>query len=219
MLLNYQPPINPYLTIIYRDEDIVVCDKPSGLLSVRGKARAHQDSLQFRCELVWPNIGVVHRLDMGTSGIMMMALNRNSLSHLSKQFQQRTTQKTYIADIWGRPAQNSGTVELPLIVDWPKRPRQKVCFETGKSAITHWKLIDSDSNANHSRVQLTPITGRSHQLRVHMAELGYPIIGDKFYAKGDALLASSRLHLHAHKLSVLHPRTNEILTFESPIPF
>ena len=217
MLLNYHPPIDPYLSIIYKDDDMLVCDKPSGLLSVRGKAAEHQDSLQARCESVWPELGIAHRLDMGTSGIMVMALNRQSLSELSKQFRERETQKTYIANIWGVPKDSSGTIELPLKVDWPNRPKQMVCHESGKSAKTHWKLLESQSNI--SRVELTPITGRSHQLRVHMAEIGHPILGDKFYAHADALAAAPRLNLHAHQLVIFHPKTLEQLIFTSEVPF
>lgn len=217
MLLNYQPPTRPYLSVIYQDDDLVVCDKQSGLLSVRGKAPEHQDSLQSRCETVWPQLGIVHRLDMGTSGLMVMALNRFALSELSKQFQQRKTQKTYIANIWGIPKTTSGTIELPLIVDWPNRPKQKVCYQTGKSATTHWQLMQTFED--YSQVKLTPITGRSHQLRVHMAEMGHPILGDKFYASEDALAAAPRLNLHAYQLTLFHPTTRKSMTFTSSVTF
>ncbi|TQV88522.1 bifunctional tRNA pseudouridine(32) synthase/23S rRNA pseudouridine(746) synthase RluA [Aliikangiella coralliicola] len=217
MLLNYNPPTEPYLKILYQDEDIVVCDKPSGLLSVRGKAPEHQDSLQARANRVWPNLGIVHRLDMSTSGLMVMALNKPALRALSRQFQDRQTQKNYIANIWGEPDSAKGIVELPLICDWPNKPKQKVCFEKGKASKTLWRVLQQ--KGNQSRVELTPITGRTHQLRVHMAEIGHPILGDKFYAHQSAFDAAARLQLHAHKLTIFHPGTGEPLSFESPCPF
>ncbi|WP_196139743.1 RluA family pseudouridine synthase [Aliikangiella sp. G2MR2-5] len=217
MLLDYTPPIAPYLKILYRDDHLVVFDKPSGLLSVRGKARNHQDSLQFRAQLVWPEIGIVHRLDMSTSGIMLMALTRTALRELNRQFQQRETEKIYIARVWGRPETDSGEVNFPLIVDWPNRPKQKVCTETGKASSTRWRLLDSDGQA--SLLALYPITGRSHQLRVHMAEIGHPILGDKFYAHPQALQMADRLMLHAESLSFRHPDTGENFSIQSQCPF
>lgn len=217
MLVDYSPPVDPYLKIIYQDDYLVVCDKPSGLLSVRGKAEAHQDSLQARAERVWPHLGIVHRLDMSTSGLMIMALNKVALRDLNRQFQQRLTAKTYIAKVWGQLPAESGEVDLPLTVDWPNRPKQKVCFSSGKASKTLWKLLDF--NGKISRVKLTPITGRSHQLRVHMAEIGHPIIGDKFYAHSEGFAAAPRLNLHAHQLELHHPVDEKLMTFVSPCPF
>jgi len=217
MDFEYNPPTNPYLDILYRDDDIAVCNKPSGLLSVRGRAPEHQDSLQSRAQTVWPELGIVHRLDMDTSGIIVLALHKEALRRLSSQFQNRKTEKTYIANVWGIPDEDEGTIELPLICDWPNRPKQKVCYEYGKSAKTHWKVINNQGNI--TQVELTPITGRTHQLRVHLAEIGHPIIGDRFYASGQALDAVPRLNLHAIKLGFHHPMTEQSLCFESPPQF
>jgi len=186
-------------------------------LSVRGRAPEHQDSLQSRAETVWPELGIVHRLDMDTSGIIVLALHKEALRRLARQFQQRVIEKNYIARVWGKPEENEGTIELPLSSDWPNRPKQKVCYELGKPAITHWELLETQHNI--SRIKLTPITGRTHQLRVHLAEIGYPIIGDRFYADGQALDAASRLNLHASKLGFYHPMNEQYLCFEAPLPF
>ena len=163
-LLNYTPPLEPYLSILYQDNDIVVLDKPNGLLSVPGKAKEHADSLQTRVQRVFPTATVVHRLDMATSGLMVMAMNKAAHRHLSRQFELRQTQKTYQALIFGSPASNSGEIDLPLICDWPNRPKQMVDMQLGKKALTRWQLIE---RGEHScRVELSPVTGRSHQLRV-----------------------------------------------------
>jgi tRNA pseudouridine32 synthase / 23S rRNA pseudouridine746 synthase len=216
-LINYAPPLSPYLTIIYQDDDIVVLDKPAGLLSVPGKASEHVDSLQTRVQRVFPSATVVHRLDMATSGIMLMALNKSAHRHLSRQFELRLTQKTYQAVIYGYLSLDSGEIELPLICDWPNRPKQMVDLERGKKALTRWQVIAHEHNT--TRLDLYPITGRSHQLRVHMLSLGHPIIGDKLYAHQSALSLASRLHLHAKYLSFTHPSTTLRQEFHSLVPF
>lgn len=216
-LLNYAPPTSPYLKILYRDDHLVVLDKPSGLLSVPGKALEHKDSLQLRVQRVFPSATVVHRLDMATSGIMLMAMNKASHKHLSLQFEKRQTAKTYYAKVWGKIEKPSGTVELPLICDWPNRPKQKVDYENGKPATTHWQRIET--GPNYSVVKLTPITGRSHQLRVHMLSLGHPILGDRLYSHEEAKTMAPRLQLHATELSFTHPQKQESLTFNSKPPF
>lgn len=213
----YHPPQSPYLTVIYQDDDIAVFDKPSGLLSVPGRQLEHRDSLAVRAMRVWPHAKVVHRLDMATSGLIVMALHRDAQSHISRQFQLRQPKKRYIAEIWGHPTLRCGTINLPLRCDWPNRPRQIVDTVDGKSALTHWRVLCK--NEHTSIVELRPVTGRSHQLRVHMQSLGYPIIGDKLYAQGNALQAAPRLHLHAESLSFYHPRGNNWLSFNSPAPF
>ncbi|WP_111980193.1 pseudouridine synthase [Algibacillus agarilyticus] len=217
MAFVYNPPVQPYLTILYQDDDILVCNKPSGLLSVRGKAPEHQDSLEARAQRVWPTLGIVHRLDMSTSGIMLMALNKPAHRSLARQFQDRLTQKSYIACLWGQPQSTQGLVELPLICDWPQRPKQKVCFETGKASTTYWRVLSYDNGM--TRVELTPITGRSHQLRVHMQQIGHAILGDKFYAKNAGFKAADRLQLHAEKLGFFHPVTEEWIEITEPCPF
>ena len=216
-LTDYNPPQTPQLSVLYQDNDIAVLDKPSGLLSVPGKTPNLFDSLKSRAEKEWENVGIVHRLDMSTSGVMVIALNQQSLRALSIQFQDRLTRKQYMALVWGTPTVNSGSIKLPLIVDWPNRPKQKVCYEMGKPSETHWKSLDTKEGI--SRLELNPITGRSHQLRVHMAEIGHPILGDKFYAHNEAFRKANRLMLHAESLELTHPSTGKRMTFSSPCPF
>jgi tRNA pseudouridine32 synthase/23S rRNA pseudouridine746 synthase len=218
----YTPPMTPYLDIIFQDEDIVVLNKSSGLLSVPGRLPEHQDCLQNRVQRVLPTATVVHRLDMATSGIMIMALNKPAHVSISRQFEQRKTKKSYIARVYGHVNDQKGSVDLPLICDWPNRPKQKVDHENGKQSLTHYQVLSYDklnSSEESSLVELTPITGRSHQLRVHMLALGHPILGDRLYAHEQALAASSRLTLHARNLSLAHPVTDELLNFVAPCPF
>jgi tRNA pseudouridine32 synthase/23S rRNA pseudouridine746 synthase len=218
----YTPPMTPYIDIIYQDEDIVVLNKSSGLLSVPGRLPEHQDCLQNRVQRVLPTATIVHRLDMATSGIIIMALNKPAHVFISRQFEQRKTQKSYIARVFGHVKEAEGSVDLPLICDWPNRPKQKVDHENGKQSLTHYKVLSYNeltSGEESSLVELTPITGRSHQLRVHMLALGHPILGDRLYATGSALTASSRLQLHARNLSLAHPVTDELLNFVAPCPF
>ncbi|MBL4910538.1 MAG: RNA pseudouridine synthase [Alteromonadaceae bacterium] len=213
----YQPPMTPYLEFIYQDDDIVVLNKSSGLLTVTGRLPEHQDCLQTRVNKVLPTATIVHRLDMATSGIVIMALNKAAHVNISRQFEQRLTKKSYLARVYGLVKDDSGEINLPLICDWPNRPKQKVDFEHGKSSQTHYKVLSRDENS--SLVELTPITGRSHQLRVHMLELGHPILGDRLYAHDKALTISPRLQLHAQMLALLHPVTAEKLIFNSTSPF
>lgn len=216
-LLHYQPPLEPYLAVIYEDSELLVVDKPSGLLSVPGKHIEHRDSVYTRAQRVLPEIRVVHRLDMATSGVILLAKTRLAQSHISRQFQQRTTQKTYIADVWGQMPAQQGMVELPLSCDWPNRPRQHMDFVTGKDSTTGYRVLAT--HEKYSRVELYPLTGRSHQLRVHMQALGCPILGDKFYAHTDAFNMTDRLHLHAHSLTITHPLSEQTVTFTSQLPF
>lgn len=216
-LLDYSPPLSPYLNILYRDDDLLALDKPSGLLSVPGKAAEHKDSLQLRVQRVFPTATVVHRLDMATSGIMLFALNAHSHKHISLQFERRQTQKAYLARVYGVPGAQSGEIDLPLICDWPNRPRQMVDFVRGKHALTRWTLLQA--LVDHSLIRLEPVTGRSHQLRVHMLSLGHPILGDRLYAKGQALQMAERLQLHAAELQISHPQSGQTLRFVSPCPF
>lgn len=216
-LLNYQPPTRPYLKIIYRDDAVVVVDKPAGLLSVPGKAVEHRDSVYTRLARVFPDIRVVHRLDMATSGLMIFALGKAAQSHLSRQFQQRSTKKTYLAKVWGRLPGESGCIDLPLSCDWPNRPKQQVDFFSGKPSQTGYQVIARE--AQSSTVKLFPYTGRSHQLRVHMLALDCPILGDKFYAHPIAFDAADRLLLHAFELKVINPLTEQPCVFSSPCPF
>jgi tRNA pseudouridine32 synthase/23S rRNA pseudouridine746 synthase len=214
-ILNYNPPMNPYLDIVFYDDDILVLNKPSGLLSVPGKE--HVDCLQARTQRVFPTATVLHRLDMATSGLMVMALNKPAHRHISKQFELRETAKTYQAIVFDTVQQDSGEINLPLICDWPNRPKQIVDLEQGKKALTHWRVLERKNNT--TRLELRPITGRSHQLRVHMLSMQHPIIGDSLYAHDQALNMADRLNLHAIFLSFRHPVTEQTLCFESDVPF
>lgn len=216
-LLNYAPPTEPCFELVYSDDDILVFNKPSGLLSVPGKAPQHRDSLQIRVQRIWPSATIVHRLDMATSGLMIMALNKPAHRHVSQQFEMRKIKKTYFAKVYGQPSGQTGTVTLPLICDWPNRPKQKVDLEHGKKAHTHWQKVDSDQSS--SLIKLNPVTGRSHQLRVHMLSIGHPIVGDKLYAHEEAKAMSSRLCLLAQSIEFLHPRHEHPLKFELPYCF
>lgn len=212
----YQPPKGD-IEVLYQDDDVLVVNKPAGLLSVPGRLAEHKDSLINRIQVQRPEALTVHRLDMETSGVMIFALNKAAQSHLSRQFQERQTEKTYIARIWGHPESSEGQVDVPLICDWPNRPKQKACHEHGKVAHTQWHVLNKEPQT--TVVELKPITGRSHQLRVHMLFMGHPIVGDRLYASDRALAFSDRLQLHSQSLSVSHPISGHSLSFKSPAPF
>ncbi|WP_026843339.1 RluA family pseudouridine synthase [Brumicola pallidula] len=216
-LSHYSPPTHPYLEILYRDEDVLVLDKPAGLLTVPGKSTDLRDSLQVRVQRVFPTATIVHRLDMATSGILMMALNKPAHVHLSRQFENRQTEKIYFARVFGHVEGESGNIDLPLICDWPNRPKQMVDHERGKPSQTHWHVVQRDRNS--TLMELTPITGRSHQLRVHMLALGHPILGDRLYAHQAARAKNPRLCLHAQMHEFSHPVSGVKLRFESPHSF
>jgi len=212
---TYRPPQEP-LRILHQDHELLLVDKPSGLLSVPGKGAHLADCLLARVQAVFPEALLVHRLDRDTSGVMVFALSRHAQRHLGLQFEHRQTRKTYVARVWGHVAEKSGTVDLPLIVDWPNRPRQHVDQENGKPAVTDWRVLRYEEGA--TRLRLTPHTGRSHQLRVHMLEIGHPILGDPFYATG-AARAAPRLMLHSETLRLRHPDGGKGLRFRAPVPF
>jgi tRNA pseudouridine32 synthase/23S rRNA pseudouridine746 synthase len=205
------------LDIIYSDPDLVAINKPAGLLTVPGRGPDKQDCLLNRALELFPNSRIVHRLDMATSGIVLLPQSHAALSDLSKQFQARSIAKRYCALIYGKPQSDQGTVDLPLICDWPNRPKQMVCHESGKPSQTRYKV--SGAEGTNTRVLLYPITGRSHQLRVHMQSLGHPILGDYFYAHEEALTPYSRLMLHAEYIAFRHPCTGEEMALECPSDF
>lgn len=211
----YTPPDVP-LDVLHEDAEILAVGKPAGLLSVPGKSEHLADCLITRVQAVWPHALLVHRLDRDTSGVMVFALSAHAQRFLSKQFELRAAKKTYVARVWGRLTPKTGRVDLPLIVDWPNRPRQHVDHENGKPAVTDWRVLrDAESE---SRVRLMPKTGRSHQLRVHMLALGHPILGDPFYAQGPAR-AHERLMLHSEELRIKHPDSAQMMKFRSAVPF
>lgn len=212
----YNPPNDP-LDIIHDDHELLIVNKPAGLLSVPGKGEELADCLIARIQKVFPQALLVHRLDRDTSGVMVFALTRHAQRHLGLQFEKRMTQKTYVARVAGLLEPKTGSVELPLIVDWPNRPLQKVCHETGKNAHTDYRVMRYGEN--ETRMRLTPRTGRSHQLRVHMLALGHPILGDPFYASGPALTHHGRLMLHSEELRVKHPDGGATHKFRAKAPF
>jgi len=212
---HYAPPTDP-IEILHDDHEIVLVDKPSGLLSVPGKGPHLADCLLSRVQAIFPQALLVHRLDRDTSGVMIFALTPHAQRHLGLQFEKRQTKKTYVSRVHGQIKEKTGTVDLPLIVDWPNRPKQKVDHENGKQAVTDWRVVRS--NPTETRVRLMPRTGRSHQLRVHMLAIGHPILGDPFY---DHIGAEDqpRLMLHSETLQVRHPDGGKSMRFTAKAPF
>jgi len=213
----YDPPMEPYLSVVYVDDDILVLDKPSGLLSVAGKDPALADCLAARANEDYPGARIVHRLDKDTSGVMVLGRSKRAISGLGIQFEKRQTKKAYVARVFGEIAEESGRVDLPLAVDWENKPRQHVDFEHGRPAQTDWTVLSREPGV--TRVKLVPRTGRTHQLRVHMLAIGHPILGDQFYATGAALAGAPRLQLHAEELSFAHPADGKMRDFVVPAPF
>lgn len=219
----YDPPLQPRLSVLHSDDDILVLNKPSGLLSAPGKTLELADCLATRAVETYPTATMVHRLDCDTSGVIVFALNRAAHRHIGLQFERRKTAKHYVARVWGWIEEDKGCIDLPMRCDWPNRPRQMIDHEQGRSAITDWRVLSRDDgiaqDAPVTRVALFPKTGRSHQLRVHMATLGHPILGDNFYAPDAALAAAPRLQLHAASLTLHHPSDGRLVTFETECPF
>lgn len=211
----YSPPNTP-LELIHEDHELLVVNKPAGLLSVPGKGDHLKDCLITRLQAAFPEALLVHRLDMDTSGVIVFARTPAAQRHLGLQFEKRMMKKSYLALVWGQVDGKEGVIDLPLIVDWPNRPLQKVCHETGRAAVTEWKVLRHDETS--TRMRLFPQTGRSHQLRVHMRELGHPILGDPFYATGPAR-DFPRLMLHAETLRLRHPDGGRGMTFRAKSPF
>ncbi|MEO1106924.1 MAG: RluA family pseudouridine synthase [Pseudomonadota bacterium] len=211
----YDPPQTP-LDVLHEDAQLIVVNKPSRLLSVPGKGDHLADCLLTRVQAAFPQALLVHRLDRDTSGVMVFAQTPHAQRHLSMQFEKRQTRKTYVARVWGLVKDKTGTVDLPLIVDWPNRPRQMVCHETGKPAVTDWRVVKHEGES--TRMRLFPKTGRSHQLRVHMLAIGHPILGDPFYAEGPAR-DFPRLMLHSEELRLKNPEGGVSMKFRVPADF
>lgn len=210
---DYDPPTGP-LIYVHQDDAVLVMEKPSGLLSVPGKTLGRADCLQTRLRAAHPESLLVHRLDCDTSGVIIFARSKAAQGFLGQEFEQRRAQKTYIARVAGVLADDSGHIDLPLAADWPNRPRQQVDPQ-GRAAQTDWRVIAR--SATETRVCLTPLTGRSHQLRVHMLAIGHPILGDPIYS--DTAADHPRLMLHAESLSLHHPVTKSRVTFQAVCPF
>jgi len=207
--LTYNPPLEPYLSIVYQDDDIIALDKPSGLLSVPGREPELFDSLATRIREQYPNAQMINRLDKDTSGLVLVSLNKRAHAFIAKQFEGRSTSKLYNAVVWGKLDKAEGIIDLPLGIDAENKPRHKVDYDSGKSAQTKWRVV-GDYSPDATRLYLEPLTGRTHQLRVHMEAIGHPILGDSFYAEGEVLDASNRLMLHAERLSFIHPNGKEM---------
>jgi tRNA pseudouridine32 synthase/23S rRNA pseudouridine746 synthase len=215
-------PAMAAIELLYVDDSLLVIDKPSGLLAVPGRGPDKQDCLAARVQARYPDALVVHRLDMATSGLMVMARGPAAQRELSRAFAAREVNKRYLAVVAGRldaPPQGWGVIDLPIIVDWPNRPLRIVDHRVGKASLTRWRVLDYDDANSSTRVELEAITGRSHQLRVHLRELGHPILGDALYAPPDVQARAKRLLLHAWSLRFTHPVTGETLAFEHPALF
>ncbi|MCW1918764.1 pseudouridine synthase [Rhodobacter sp. KR11] len=210
----YNPPADPPV-ILYQDAAILVVDKQAGLLSVPGKLEGREDCLERRLRLAYPGTLLVHRLDCDTSGVMIFARNKAAQGFLGQEFEKRRAKKTYVARVYGALHPEAGQVDAPLCADWPNRPRQMIDKVNGRTAVTDWQVIGREAEA--TRVRLHPLTGRSHQLRVHMLSLGHPIIGDPIYAEDRP--EAPRLMLHAESLALHHPVSGEWVEFKAPVPF
>ncbi len=219
--IHYSPPTRPWVSTIYEDAALVICDKPSGLLSVPGRPEHHKDCLLDRLREIFGEMYIVHRLDMATSGLIVYARTKPAQAALGRQFEQRQVDKIYEARIFGHPKDDAGHIDFPLIKDWPNRPKQKICHETGKPSLTRWRVQRrfEQNGIPFTDVTLLPETGRSHQLRVHMHAIGHPILGDELYGTEESLSSSPRLLLHASKLTLTHPESGEKIVTHSEKPF
>lgn len=203
--------------ILHHDSRLVVLDKPSGMLSVPGRGPLLQDCLVSRVQVAWPTALVVHRLDRDTSGVLLMALDADAQRNLSRQFELRTVRKRYECVVWGRLQKDTGVVDLPIARDLARPPRYRIDPVSGRPSQTRWRVLSRD--ADRTRLEVEPVTGRSHQIRLHLATLGHPILGDPLYADAAALHAAQRLLLHATALTVTHPDDARPVAWQSPCPF
>ena len=210
-------------TCLYADEALLVLAKPAGLLCVPGRGPDKQDCLSARAQQHWPEALVVHRLDMATSGLCVLARGPQVQRRLSMAFAAREVHKRYVAVVHGRlqsaDGDNWSTIDLPLLPDWPNRPLSKVDLTNGKPSLTRWRVLAHDPAAGTTRVELEPVTGRSHQLRLHLQAIGHPILGDALYAPPSVQALAPRLLLHATAITLPHPATGEPLSLQSPAPF
>ena len=216
------------LEIVYGDDELLVVNKPSGLLSVPGRGPEKSDSLTTRIQREFPDALSVHRLDMATSGLLVFARGALMQQQLSRLFRERCISKSYIAIVAGRIEPDAGEIDLPLAADWPNRPKQKVDFASGKPSLTRYRVLGAAESSFQSqpgkpslvasRIELEPVTGRTHQLRVHLAAIGHPVLGDELYGTRNGCVAC-RLLLHARKLSFMHPSRPEMLSLTAEPPF
>lgn len=217
-MVAYCPPPHNGLDLVYRDDYLLAVNKPADLLSVPGRGAGMDDCLVARVQAEFPDALIAHRLDMSTSGLLLLARGAEMHRRLSKLFETRQVEKRYLAVVAGCLANDAGEIDLPLICDWPNRPRQMVDFAIGKPSLTYYRVLERNPEQDTTRVELAPVTGRSHQLRVHMASLGHPILGDDLYG-GAATERAARLLLHAMDLCLPHPSTAALLRLHCPPPF
>ncbi len=213
------PPCADDIAILYQDEAILLINKPSGLLSLSGKNPRNLDSVHHRLVQQFPTALLLHRLDFGTSGIMIAVLNKTAAANINRQFQARTVSKTYQGILAGHVDADEGDIELPIAKDPVNFPKLKVCFETGKASSSHYQVSDRQTGPDTTRVLFTPSTGRTHQLRIHSAGLGHPILGCDLYGTSDSQLMASRLLLHATGIEFDHPVSGERISGISDCPF
>jgi len=216
-MADYHPP-NEAIGIVHVDDQLLVVDKPSGLLSVPGRGEAKQDCVITRLQANWPEAMIAHRLDMSTSGLLVVARGEAMQREMYRLFRERAVDKRYIATVAGLVVPDIGEIDLPLICDWPNRPRQMVSHTMGKPSMTRFRVLVRSPDQDATVVELEPVTGRSHQLRVHLAALGHPILGDDLYA-GPAANRAARLLLHAAEIAFPHPADGQRVVFRSPAPF
>ena len=210
--------------VVHRDASFLVLDKPAGLLSVPGRGADKADCLSARVQAQCPDAMIVHRLDMATSGLILMALGAAMQRHLSRAFAERQVRKRYAAVVSGRleapaTAGGWGVIDLPIAADWPRRPLRIIDREHGQASVTRWRVRQHDSAGGTTAVELEPVTGRTHQLRVHLRAIGHPILGDALYGPPAVANAAPRLLLHASGLRLAHPLTGAAMEFSSPAPF
>jgi len=213
------PPCLDDIEILHQEPGFLIINKPSGLLSVPARHPANRDSVLVRMQSLYRAASIVHRLDFDTSGILVIPLSPACLSEISKQFQSRRVSKTYTAVVAGIVKKEAGIIDLPIAADMENRPKYKICAATGKESTTEYKLLGVDEIEQTSRLSLHPITGRSHQLRLHLQAIGHPILGDVFYADEISQLKSPRLLLHATEIQFYHPDTKLPVIFNSSVPF
>jgi tRNA pseudouridine32 synthase/23S rRNA pseudouridine746 synthase len=222
-----QPQADPFIVplcteeieVLYRDEYLLLINKPSGLLTLSGKHPLNKDSVHFRLVKDFPTATMIHRLDFGTSGILIVALNKAVNAHIGKQFQDRSVTKSYTAILHGDVAAESGCVDLPIAKDRPNFPLQKICYESGKRAVSNYQVVERLQDPVRTRVTFRPVSGRTHQLRIHSRELGHPILGCDLYATDEAFFMADRLMLHASHIEFEHPINGERINGFSPCPF
>ncbi len=210
------------ITVLYADDTLLILDKPAGLLAVPGRGADKQDCLSARAQQRYPDALVVHRLDMATSGIMVLARGAAAQRTLSSAFAKRSIAKRYVAVVQGCLAaapENWGVIDLPIAADWPNRPRRVIDHQSGKASLTRWRVVWHDAQRNTTRIELEPVTGRSHQLRVHLLALGHPIVGDTLYGGADSPKPAERMLLHACALEMTHPVSFEMMRFVNAPPF